>query len=134
MLADNFSRERLDANYDSIREKQDRFEEENEFASDLTAGVGMLSGLFIPGATLAKGSKLAKAGVVAAEGAVYGAGTDDGDRLEGAMVGGALGGALGAGAVKLQEVDTELMKDAEVTDEVEVIRDCREQRLDRRRR
>ena len=53
VLSENFSGERLDANFDRIRESQDRFEEENPMLSDLAAGAGMIAGLAVPGATLA---------------------------------------------------------------------------------
>jgi len=122
ILSENFSGERLDANFDRIRESQDRFEEENPMLSDLAAGAGMIAGLAVPGATLAKGSKAARIGLTSAEGAFYGAGTDDGDRLTGAALGAAIGGALGAGTIKLTEKleARRLDKETEVADELEV--------------
>lgn len=128
VLDDNFSEERLDANFDLIRAKQDRFEEESPVLSDLAAGAGMVVGLAVPGATLARGSKILKVGAIAAEGAVYGAGTDDGDRFEGALMGAAIGGTLGAGTIKLTEklAARKADKTAEVTDELEVVEELAE--------
>ena len=128
VISDNFSGERLDANFDRIRDTQDQFERENPVLSDLAAGAGMVGGLAIPGATLAKGSKILRVGAVAAEGAVYGAGTDDGDRFEGALLGAAIGGTLGAGTIKLTEKLAARKADPEATiaDELEVVEELAE--------
>lgn len=129
VISENFSGERLDANFDRIREKQDQFEDENPMLSDLAAGAGMVAGLAVPGATLARGSKAARIGLVAAEGAVYGAGTDDGDRLTGAALGAAIGGSLGAGTIKLTEKleARRLDRETEVADELEVFDELAEE-------
>jgi hypothetical protein len=82
----------------------DRFEKENEVASKLITGAGLVSSFLIPGATAAKiaqtGSRAARAakmaGLGAAEGAAYGYASGRGEeRAEGAAFGGVIGGALG---------------------------------------
>lgn len=88
---DNFGGESFDRAFQSIRQKQDRFEQDHEGLSDAIAVGGMATGLVLPGSQLVKGSKMARTAAVAAEGAVYGAGTDDGDRLEGAAIGAGVG-------------------------------------------
>lgn len=96
---------------DQSRAELRAFQEENPTASNVLTGVGIVGGLFIPGAGVAKiaqtGSKLDRALKVgslgAAEGAVYGflSGEEEEGRLAGAAMGAGLGGVLGgaAGAV-----------------------------------
>jgi hypothetical protein len=92
----NFGEGDFDRAFEDVKRKQDIFERDHEGLSDSLAVGGMVAGLAIPGATLMKGGKLAKTAAVAAEGAVYGAGTDEGDRATGAAVGAAVGTAAGA--------------------------------------
>ena len=100
-ILDNFGGEALDRAYDRIRGSQDKFEEENPLLSDAAAVGGMISGLAIPGAALMKGGKLAKTEGIAGEGALYGAGTDDGDRGGGAAIGAGVGSAAAVALPKL---------------------------------
>ena len=83
------------------------FQRDNPTASNILSGVGLVSGLFIPGAGVAKiaqtGSKLSRAakvaGVGAGEGAVYGFLAGEGeDRATSAGVGALAGGILGGAA------------------------------------
>ena len=90
---------------DQSRAELRAFQEENPTASNVLTGVGLVGGLFIPGAGAAKiaqtGSKLDRAlkvgGLGAAEGAVYGflSGEEEEGRLAGAAMGAGLGGVLG---------------------------------------
>ncbi len=99
--------------HNSLDEKRDAFREDNPVLSTgleiaggaLTGGVG--GAKVLGGKAMQQASNLGKAGriggVGATEGAIYGAGSaDQGERLEGAITGGALGGVLapvGAGLV-----------------------------------
>jgi len=80
------------------------FQEDNPLASTVLSVSGLASGLFIPGAGVAKiaqsGSKLSRAakvgGIGAAEGAVYGFLAGEGeDRATSAVMGAGLGGVIG---------------------------------------
>lgn len=84
------------------------FQEDNPLASSVLSGAGLVSGLFIPGAGMAKiaqtGTKLNRAlkvgGLTAAEGAGYGFLSGEGEERAtsagiGALAGGALGTAVG---------------------------------------
>jgi hypothetical protein len=83
------------------------FQEDNPTASNILSVAGLASGLFIPGAGVAKiaqsGSKLSRAakvgGIGAAEGAVYGFLAGEGeDRATSAVMGAGLGGVIGGAA------------------------------------
>ena len=83
------------------------FQEDNPTASTVLSVTGLASGLFIPGAGVAKiaqsGSKLSRAvkvgGIGAAEGAVYGFLAGEGeDRATSAVMGAGLGGVIGGAA------------------------------------
>lgn len=83
------------------------FQKDNPTASNILSVAGFASGLFIPGAGIAKitqsGSKLSRAakvgGIGAAEGAVYGFLAGEGeDRATSAVMGAGLGGVLGSAA------------------------------------
>lgn len=94
-------------NRDALRAANEADRTENPVRSTVTEIAGALPTAFVPlsavgrmaqgGNTLARGA--AGAGIGAAQGAVYGAGSaEEGERLEGAQDGAALGGVVGAAA------------------------------------
>lgn len=97
------------------------FQEDNPTASTVLSGAGLVSGLFIPGAGIAKiaqsGSKLSRAakvgGLGAAEGAVYGFLAGEGeDRATSAAIGAGLGGVIGGAAGGLLTKNADEIKEA----------------------
>lgn len=97
------------------------FQRENPTATKILSGAGLVSGLFIPGAGVAKiaqtGSKLSRAakvaGVGAGEGAVYGFLAGEGeDRATSAGVGALAGGFLGGAAGGLLTKSADEIKEA----------------------
>jgi hypothetical protein len=97
------------------------FQEENPTASNILSVAGFASGLFVPGAGVAKiaqsGSKLSRAakvsGIGAAEGAVYGFLAGEGeDRATSAVMGAGLGGVLGGVAGGLLTKSADEIKEA----------------------
>lgn len=97
------------------------FQSDNPTASTVLSGAGLVSGLFIPGAGIAKiaqsGSKLSRAakvgGLGAAEGAVYGFLAGEGeDRATSAAIGAGLGGVIGGAAGGLLTKNADEIKEA----------------------
>lgn len=97
------------------------FQEDNPTASTVLSVSGLASGLFIPGAGVAKiaqsGSKLSRAakvgGIGAAEGAVYGFLAGEGeDRATSAVMGAGLGGVIGGAAGGLLTKSADEIKEA----------------------
>ena len=114
----NFGEGDFDRAFENIKAKQDRFEEDHEGLSDALAVGGMVTGLAVPGATLMKGGKVAKTAAVAAEGAVYGAGTDEGDRATGAAIGAGVGTAAAVALPKLVSKFQEMRAGAGTAEEM----------------
>jgi len=97
------------------------FQSDNPTASTVLSGAGLVSGLFVPGAGIAKiaqsGSKLSRAvkvgGLGAAEGAVYGFLAGEGeDRATSAAIGAGLGGVIGGAAGGLLTKNADEIKKA----------------------
>lgn len=103
------------------------FQEENPTTSNILSGAGLVSGLFIPGAGVAKiaqtGSSLSRAakvgGLGAAEGAAYGFLSGEGEdratsAATGALVGGSVGGLVGKYLTKnADDVAEKLLEDVD---------------------